>query len=167
MKTGRATKYPRYLIIVCSYIIFIVFLMITAPASPVSAALGSSERSVHADREYMKGVISRVQATAYTVHEIRTASGTKVREYVTAGGTVFAVAWSGPFIPDLQQLLGAYFQQYASAARAARAQRPGRRPLNIQQPGLVVQTFGQMRSYYGRAYIPGLVPAGVSADIIE
>ena len=148
-------------------IIGIVILAVMVLASPVSAALGGAEKSVHADRERMNGVSSRIQAGAYTVHEIRADTGTIIREYVTAGGAVFGVAWDGPFMPDLQQLLGAYFEQYKFAIRAEKAKRPGRRPLNIQLPGLIVQTSGHMRSYRGRAYIPGMVPSGVSADVIQ
>src|ERR1700722_19006066 len=36
---------------------------------------------------------------------------TVVDEYVSPAGTVFAVAWHGPFVPDMQQILGSYFGQ--------------------------------------------------------
>ena len=55
---------------------------------------------------------------AVTVHEIATTYGTSVREYrLGADGKVFAVSWSGPVIPDLRQVLGSYYAQFAQAAR--------------------------------------------------
>ena len=45
----------------------------------------------------------------YTVHEMRASTGTTVREYVSASGKVFGVAWEGPTLPDLRQVLGVYF----------------------------------------------------------
>jgi len=37
----------------------------------------------------------------------------------------------------------------------------------IQEPGLVVQTGGHMRAYFGRAYVPELVPQGVTIEEIQ
>jgi hypothetical protein len=106
------------------------------------------------------------QAEAYDVHEIKAPGGTVVNEYVSPAGRVFAVAWHGPFVPDMQQILGAYFQQY-SAALQSQPRHYGHRPLNIQEPGLVVQTGGHMRAYSGRAYVPEMLPQGVKADEIK
>jgi hypothetical protein len=81
-------------------------------------------------------------------------------------GTVFAVAWRGHFVPDMQQIMGAYFDQY-SAALQSQQKHFGHHPLNIQQSGLVLQTGGHMRDYFGRAYIPSLLPQGFSPDQIQ
>jgi hypothetical protein len=94
-----------------------------------------------------------------------------VREYVSAtgesAGKVFALAWQGPWPPDIRQLLGSYFEQYAQAAKAQTAVRLGRRPLIIEQAGLVVQIGGHPRAFTGRAYVPGMLPAGVGAGEIQ
>ena len=42
-----------------------------------------------------------------------------------------------------------------------------RGPLLIQEPGLVVQSGGHMRAYFGRAYIPDQVPQGVNIEEIK
>ena len=73
----------------------------------------------------------------------------------------------GQFIPDLQLLFGNYFDQYSEAAKAQKASYVGRRPLNVQLPGLVVQMSGHMRAYSGRAFLPGMLPQGVAADSIR
>ena len=80
---------------------------------------------------------------------------------------MFAVAWQGPWPPDMRQLLAAYFVEYQQALQSQTNSRAGRRPLTIQQPGLVVQSGGHMRSFAGRAYIPQMLPQGVSAEEIR
>lgn len=133
-------------------------------SGPAAAALGGSEASIAADQAHMKATRRIVAAPQYTVHEIQAASGILVREYVSAQGQVFAVAWQGPLMPDLQQFLGSYFADYQAAARSKRA---GRGPLQVRQPGLVVQSGGHMRAFSGRAYIPQLLPADMAVDEIR
>ena len=141
-----------------------IFLALSLPAY---AALGGSLDSVQADQAHMKATRKITQSAAFSVHEMKGTAGTTVREYVSPEGRVFGVAWHGPFIPDMQQLLGSYFQQYSDGVREHHEARRGRSPLNIQKPGLVVQTSGYMRSYSGRAFDPGLLPSGTSAETIR
>jgi hypothetical protein len=131
------------------------------------AALGGDINSVHEDQAKMKGSLKTTQVDAYTLHEIKDSSGTVVKEYVSPAGKVFAVSWHGPFIPNMQQVLGTYFQQFADAAKAQRERGPGHRPVGINQPGLVFQNGGHMRSYFGRAYVPEMVPQGVNPNAIQ
>ncbi|MGD1082780.1 MAG: DUF2844 domain-containing protein [Candidatus Sulfotelmatobacter sp.] len=133
---------------------------------PALAALGGDVSSVEADRAHMKASIQVTQADGYDVHQMRIDGGTVVKEYVSPEGRVFAVTWQGPFVPDMQQVLGSYFQRYSLALQAQK-KRYGRAPLSIQQPGLVVQTGGHMRAYFGRAYVPEMVPTGVRAETIK
>ena len=129
-----------------------------------SAVLGGDLSSVTADQTHVNGTVQTAQRGSIVVHEIQAASGTAIREYVSSGGTVFAVTWAGPSIPDLRQLLGPYFSVYTEAVKGGR---PGRGPINVREPGLVVQSGGQMRAFFGRAYIPSMIPQGVSADEIQ
>lgn len=132
------------------------------------AALGDISQSVVADQAQMKASIRIIQADAYTIHEMKSPLGTVVREYVAqSDGRVFGITWQEPFVPDLKQLLGNYFQQYSVAAKVQRESHVGTRPLNIQEPGLVVQTAGHMRAFSGRAYDPRLLPSGVNANDIR
>jgi hypothetical protein len=133
---------------------------------PAAASLGGNVSSVEADRVQMRASLQVTQHPAYDVHEIRAPGGTVVDEFVSPEGTVFAVTWHGQFPPPMQQILGSCFQQYAAALRA-QPQTYGHRPLNIQEPGLVVQTGGHMRAYLGRAYIPALLPQDVTASQIQ
>jgi flagellar hook assembly protein FlgD len=139
-------------------------LFVCLSALPARAALGGDVNSIDADQAQMKGSVELKQSAAYVVHQIKASSGTTVREYVSSAGTVFAVAWNGPFLPDLQQLLGSYFDQYSAGVKADKASYIGRRPLNVQLPGLVVQMTGHVRDYHGRAYLPNQVPGGIKAE---
>jgi hypothetical protein len=135
-------------------------------AMPARASLGGDVSSVESDRAQMNASIQVTQQKAYQVHEIQASAGTVVDEYVSAEGKVFAVSWHGQFPPSMQQILGTYFQQY-SAALQAQPKTYGHRPLNIQEQGLVVQTGGHVRAYFGRAYVPDLIPAGVTIGQIH
>jgi len=146
--------------------ISVVLLLLALPL-PALAALGGDVASVHEDQAQMKGSLKSTQATGYTVHEIKASAGAVVKEYISPAGKVFAITWHGPFVPNMQQLLGSYYQQFADAAAAQREAHTRRRTLNIQQSDLVVQNGGHMRSYFGKAYVPTLLPQGVSADEIQ
>jgi uncharacterized protein DUF2844 len=128
------------------------------------ASLGGGTDSIDADRAAIKGTVQPRQGAGYSVHEIHGATGTVVREYVSPGGTVFAVGWQGQFTPDLQQLLGPYFDMYVAGVKAQKASYIGRRPLTLKLPGLVVERRGHLRAESGRAYIPEQVPPGVKVE---
>jgi Protein of unknown function (DUF2844) len=143
-----------------------VVAMVMVFCLPAMAELGGDTKSVAADQARMNAQIKVSSMGTFDVHQMQAPDGKVVNEYVSPAGKVFAVAWHGPFMPDLQQILGTYFQNY-TAALSAQQHHPGHRPLNIQEPGFVVQTGGHMRAYFGRAYIPGMLPAGVKADDIR
>jgi len=131
------------------------------------ATLGGSLDSVQADQAHFKANLRVTESGLYTVHELTTPTGIVVREYVSRGGQVFGITWRGPFIPDMRQLLGGYFPQYVLAAKSERERHVGKTFLNIQLQGLIVQTGGHMRAYFGRAYDPQLLPAGASSDDVR
>jgi hypothetical protein len=133
-------------------------------ALPASATLGEMSTSVEADRASMKASTRVVPAANYSVHVIDSPSGTAVREYVSQDGMVFAVAWRGPLMPDLRQTLGRYFERYSAAASAKRS---GRGQVTVRESDLVVQSGGHMRAFSGRAYLPLLLPAGVTLDEVQ
>ncbi len=143
-----------------------IFAMLLLPF-PASASLGGDVTSVQTDQAKMQGSLRTSSNNSYTIHEIQASTGVAVKEYVSPAGKVFAVTWQGPFHPDLRQLLGTYFDQFAQAEQAQRAQRRGHGPMLIQQSGLVVQISGHMRSFLGKAYVPQMLPAGVHAEDIR
>jgi hypothetical protein len=132
---------------------------------PAAAHLGGDAVSVDTDRQVFHSQLRSIPMQQYNRHEISGSSGSWVHEYETRQGTVFALTWQGELPPDLQQLLGDYYQRFQAAAAAH--VRPGlHRQLNITAADLVVQSIGRLRAFRGMAYIPSLVPAGVSvADL--
>ena len=143
---------------------FPLALLMLLAAVPLWAALGEPEQSIQADREHMSGQVKRTILANYTLHEITAPDGRKVREFVTPSGTVFGVAWEGPTMPDLSQLLGSYFSLFLQAA-ASPTRRHG--PLVVEAGSLVVVSGGHQRAFRGHAYIKDLIPAGVSKDVIQ
>ena len=128
------------------------------------ATLGEKETSVALDGQQLQSSVKMSERATYRVHELQMASGTRVREFAAPDGTVFAVAWNGPSLPNLRQTLGNYFELYTAGARANRL---GHAHLHFQQDGLVVEASGHMRAFMGRAYLPQSVPAGTSLDEVR
>ena len=143
----------------------ILLLALLSLVSPAWAALGNSAASVQVDSMHMNGTLRSISSGRYTIEEIRTSSGQTVREFVSPGGSVFGVAWEGPTTPDLQQLLGSYFEQFRQTSEQRQHQPRG--PLLIETPTLVVQQSGHLRSFRGRAYLPAALPSGVQSSEIQ
>lgn len=141
----------------------LAMLALVWPAT-ACAELGGSVDTVQADQEQMKGTRHITNAANYSVHEIQAESGTKVREFVSPSGTVFAVAWQGPWKPDMKQLLGPYFDRYVQGIES---KRPRRGAVSIQQPDFVVESGGHMRGFTGRAYLPQVMPQNVNPSAIK
>lgn len=150
--------------------------VLLAFSTPAFAVLGDNAASVLSDQARMKGTLRSVDNQTYIMHEITASYGAKVREYVTPGGVVFGVAWDGQFPPNLDQLLGPYFQQLQQATAQQRTQdeqtgqsshqRRGGASV-VQTSGLVFVQTGHMHSFHGMAYVPQLIPQGVTASNIR
>lgn len=146
-----------------------VLLLASQALAPAKAALGDTVASVKADRVSVKGQLRARSEAGYTVQEITAATGTVIREYVSPAGVVFALRWSGPAMPDLQQIFGTYFSQYQSAVQAQRSstQRGGHHHVEVRSPSLVVHSSGHMGQYHGMAYVPSLVPPNLSTSDLQ
>lgn len=132
---------------------------------PARASLGGDAASVASDAAALRGVARATSLQQFEMQEIAIDNGIRVREFLNKDGIVFAVAWSGPVVPDLRVLLGASFDGYTKSLAALK--QPGtHRSVRIAAPELVVESGGHMRAYSGHAYLPPLLPAGVSpADL--
>lgn len=143
-----------------------LFLLAVSLAAgvPAFAALGGDLSSVQADQARLHASERIIPTQNYTVHEMQTARGTLIRQFVSLGGTVFAVSWQGS-APDLEQLLGAYFDQYVEAVQA----QPGRRArgVHIDTGDFVLESGGHMRFVSGRAFLRSKLPSGVTSDQVR
>lgn len=129
-------------------------------SGPVAASTAPAARALAAT--------SRDQSSLYTLHTTQLENRTIVQEYATPSGQVFAVLWRGPVLPDLSALLGAYFKNFKAEIEHARAM--GRRgsPVVLASDTLVVKSAGRMRRFFGYAYAPDLIPAGLEIkDVLQ
>ena len=130
------------------------------------AVLGEPVSSVETDRGALSGQLRMTSTQLYTIHEITT-SEFVVREYVHRD-VVFAVTWRGRRPPNLVTLFGSYFQEYQEVAAAAASNGPRMRGMTrLQGPNVVVEAGGHPGDIRGRAYIPSLLPSGVTKEMIQ
>ena len=139
-------------------------ILIDLPSS--WAVLGEPVSSVETDRVELAGQLRMIPEQLHAIQEIST-SGFVVREYVSRD-TVFALAWRGRRPPNLVLLLGSYFQEYQEAAVAAASTRARMRGMTRTQGAhVVVEEGGHPGDIRGRAYIPSLLPSGMTKEMIE
>lgn len=138
------------------------FLLVCAGAG--HAALGGLPEQFNGEG---KTVISSASSTAsnYVTRDTLLATGTRVCEYVSSNGIVFAVAWEGPVLPDMKALLGMHFD--TMVAESARSPVAGRSPMAVSRPEVVIHSGGHMRAFEGSAWIPGELPRGFTADDVR
>ena len=130
------------------------------------ATLGEGADSVARDRHALSAAAPTITSHAnYTVQEVISDAAT-VREYLNLSGVVFAVAWNGMAHPDLSTLLGSYATEYQNAKRQT-PRKHGERRSKVQASRVIVETWGHMRNLQGRAYLPALLPEGVSVNEIN
>ncbi|MGF6768989.1 hypothetical protein P3T18_001459 [Paraburkholderia sp. GAS199] len=131
-----------------------------APAASASSFSSSSSTSSSMLRAAPQSPAGGTSATSapYSVTESRDVNGVTIREYVLPGNVVFAVTWVGPIRPDMTVLLGRYFPHYVDAqkkqARNASASSGASQDFRVE-------SGGRLGHFFGTAYLPKLVPAGV------
>lgn len=119
----------------------------------------------------LDGAPSQLRAAAAETTRATTAAGASytrvqrtlptrvvVDEYFDGTGRVFALAWSGPFKPDLKELLGPHFENFRERGAARRG--GNRSQLAVDTGDAVVVSEGHMGAFHGRAWLPARLPAG-------
>lgn len=130
--------------------------------TPSWAKLGGDLASVQADQQAWGASASQTTlASGATLFTQTLPQGVTVRQYADANGLVFAVGWDGPTLPDFARLLGTHFSSYADAVRQQK------RGVSVQGATLVIESGGRMGSFAGRAFLPGQLPARLSAQDIR
>ena len=144
--------------------IYIVLLLSVCVASSY-AGLGGAPAAPSPHLLSNAASLATSNPSTYTDLKRTLDSGTEVHEFLNARGTVFAVSWSGPFLPDLKELLGSHFQtlrdhvnQHAGGARSQ---------VRLQQDDLVIFSGGRPGAFEGRAWIPSLLPAGFDTAAVK
>ncbi|HXE49961.1 MAG TPA: DUF2844 domain-containing protein [Ramlibacter sp.] len=129
------------------------------------AGLGSTPANLGPRMLAAQNISGSTGLATYTDVQKKLESGTVVHEYVDAQGTVFAVSWSGPYLPDLKEILGSHFDTLV--AHAGNARRGGRSPLVLKQPDLMIVSGGHMGAFEGHAWLPAKLPAGFKPGNIK
>jgi hypothetical protein len=132
--------------------------LVGAPSA--HATLGGDVASVATNHANLGGVLHVTALAQGERHELTLPSGVVVREYV-AGGTVYAIVWSGARPPDLRELLGSYFSKLSGASGGGSHHR-----MSIRGEDFRVETMAHRGSFSGRAWLPSLVPAGVDVGVL-
>jgi hypothetical protein len=146
-------------------------LVAALAAPPCLASLGrapstfAGATTAHQARALAAASGNAGTGAGYGVNTTTLANGTTVREYVGADGIVFAVAWHGPFLPDLRELLGQHFATLTN--ESARHPKAGHNGVHVATTDVTIESTGHMRAYAGRAWVGSLLPAGFDTDAIQ
>jgi Protein of unknown function (DUF2844) len=137
-------------------------LLLLGLAAPLAwAGLGEAQSSVQGDGVRMHAKHAVENKAQYAVHELKMGDGSRVRQYVSRSGRVFAVSWHTLYKPDLSGLLGESFALYQGLANQAVRRGGVQRQFQHAGNDLVLQAAGHMNVYSGYAYRPTLLPPGV------
>lgn len=116
-------------------------------ALAASAALGDVQRDLREPR-----------ASVTPLQQVLP-SGTRVVQYVDRQRTVFAVTWSGPFMPELRSLLGTHYPALVDA----QARGSLHAPVVVRTQQVAIFSGGTVGAFSGRAWLPARVPTGIDA----
>ncbi len=141
-----------------------VLLLVLLGSVPAWAVLGEQVATVASDQKSLRGEVRSTTMRDYSVQQITAADRSVINEYVSLDGLVFGISWRAPVMPNLQLLLGSYYPQLQQAAQS-QVRRRG--PLVLRTDRFVVESGGHLRSFHGRAYIPSLLPEGVSEEVVR
>ncbi len=150
----------------CVKTILSALLVLVLVSVPAWAGLGQPEASVTSDQLHMKSEHRVQDFQAYKVHELANAEGAVVREYVSPEGTVFGITWHGRSMPDMNQLLGNYVNNFETATRDQTHILP-RRGITIKTNDFVYTNFCRLGVCTGSAYAPKLLPSSVSVEVMR
>jgi hypothetical protein len=145
-------------------IIMTVALMLSMGSLRAWAALGDSISSVDNDVQVLHGQHQMVAKVGYNMHQITMKDGSVVKEFASPAGTIFGISWQTHVMPNLQQLLGSYMTNYQQGERTQVARR---RAVTIQGDNFIFSSMGHMGFFKGRAYVPGLVPANLTPEVVQ
>jgi hypothetical protein len=127
--------------------------------TPAEATLGGDGASVIANEQNLAAESRVERAPSGERHDLTLPSGLLIRELVSPSGVVYAIAWRGPRMPNLRELLGLYFAQLST-----HTSRGSRNRLILSGDDFEIRAQGHQHSFAGRAWVPSRVPSGVDLD---
>lgn len=141
-------------------------------SSVANAYLGGTTDTVESDAQSLGAALNASNTTTNSAYTVRTMNvhGTLIREYISSAGSVFGVAWSGKKHPNFRALLGEYTSEFDSGLKDEASSKKMRRGVPghfIQTDHLVAKYSGHPGHMTGQAYVPDLIPQGVTPDEIK
>lgn len=138
---------------------FLVSIISALFSLQAMAALG--DQLVGSSSSYSSGKVKQTTSSgaSFTVSESKGSDGIFIRQYVDSSGLVFAIAWKGTFVPDLENVLGGFTADFKNAVHK-KGKLKGSRRLKVDTGFIVVEGGGRQRDQSGRAYIPVKLPEG-------
>lgn len=130
--------------------------------SVASAKLGDSWKVMQT------GVISNIYYTKisqdnFTTYTYGSNSNLLLQEYVNSLGFVFAVRWSGVYLPSLDKILSEKYIMTLNEAGTGYLTKAG----SINKGGFIFKSTGKMRSFNGYAIDTLLMPAGFDLGSLQ
>ena len=122
------------------------------------AELGGNAASILSEQKEFSSQLSNSQQSGVTVYTQTLPSGIVIQEYLSGNGTIFAVTWTGAALPNLQTLLGNYFQDYLTAIKESR------RSVYLSNENVIIQSSGMMGAFQGFAFLPKQAPTGFTPN---
>ena len=129
--------------------------------STADAALGDVQAKARATTD-PAGVTTSMPS--YDRTEFTAVDGGSVRQFSGHDGTVFAVDFSGPTMPDLKAMLGTHYDSYVAAARSRRG---NHHVVSVNTDEAVITIVKLPRGFAGHAHLPAAVPAGVDVRTLR
>lgn len=139
-------------------VLFYLILELLLVPSICQAELGGNTASILSEQKEFNSQLANTQQGGVLVYTQTLPSGIFIQEYLSGSGAVFAVTWSGPALPNLQTLLGAYFKDYLAAIKEAR------RSIYLNTDTIIIQSSGMMGAFQGFAFLPKQAPTGFTPN---
>lgn len=152
--------------LLCVSVTLAIFSVSTAPAY---ASLGDNiARSPPGARVSKHNTVplpgaALMTTAAFSRNETLLDSGGKITEFSDSSGTIFAVAWDAPTMPDLSALLGSYKTSWIESQRAARDnphKHLSARHFSASSGDWFIVSTGHLRAYRGYSWLRSAVPPG-------
>jgi hypothetical protein len=128
----------------------------TAAVCLALAAVSAAAALGDVQRDSGRATRTRVDHAPYTHHQQTLPSGTQLVQYVDRRAIVFAVTWSGPFLPELREVLGVHH----AALVEEQSRGSLHAPIVVRRPDLVIVSAGVPGAFRGYAWLPQRSPAG-------
>lgn len=147
------------------FLIAISFALPIVCANSAYAGLGATVSTTQKHVLATRAVKLSTATSSYTRNDQTLEGGVTIHEYQDASGYIFAVSWSGPYHPDLKDLLGDYFD--VMKTETDKNPRANRTRLSVKRSDVQISIGGHMGAFHGKAWIPAKLPSGFTPDDIQ